>query len=138
MSYYDPNYFNNVQNNVVSNNVNGQLIWVIISFVLAVIAAVVLYLTVFDKTKDGKYNGFMSKLYDFVHFKYFIIDDLFKIFYLICAISITLVSLAYLGNYKFLLILLGGNLALRISYELLMLFIELCHNVRKISNKNKK
>ena len=80
----------------------------------------------------------MAVLYNLVHFKYFVIDDIFRILYIISVLFITLYSFSFIGKWQFLVILLGGNLLLRISYEFMMLFMELCHNVRNISNKTKK
>jgi len=134
MSYYDSNYFTP---QTVTPSISGSQVWTIISLVLAVIGGITLYFTVFSKKNDGKYNGIMAKIYNSVHFKYFVIDDLFKILYIISAIGVTLLSLNYINNWKFLVILIGGNLATRISYEFFMLFIELCHNVRSMSNKKK-
>ena len=136
MSYYDDSYFTTT--NAVKEAINGPLIWTIISIVLAIVGGVVLYFTVFNKSNESKYRGFMAKIYELVHFKYFLIDDLFKILYIICALAITLLSLNYIGNWKFLVILIAGNVALRISFEFTMLFMELCNNVRNISKKGKK
>lgn len=135
MSYYDNSYFTPT---TVQSNITGSLVWTIISLVLAVVGGIALYFTVFSKKNENKYTGFMEVLYNLVHFKYFVIDDLFRILYIISTIAVTLLSFNYIGNWKFLIILLGGNLGLRISYESFMLFIELCHNVRNISNKSKK
>ena len=137
MSYYDDSYFVGTPE-VVKASIDSSLVWMIIALVVAVIGGIALYFTVFNKKNDGKYNGFMAKLYDLVHFKYFVIDDLFRVLYLISAIAVTLLSLQYLANWRFLVILVGGNLALRISFEFFMLFMELCHNVRNIANKSKK
>ena len=138
MAYYDNSYFNKPDVTSVTTGVNGQLVWTIIALVLAVVGGIVLYFTVFSKKNDGKYTGFMGTLYDLVHFKYFVIDDLFRILYIMSVLGVTLLSLNYIGKWQFLVVLLGGNLVLRISYEFMMLFIELCHNVRNISNKSKK
>jgi hypothetical protein len=135
MSYYDSSYFTQEK---ASSAISYSTIWTIVSLVLAVCIGITLYFTIFSKKNEDKYNGFMLKLYNLVHFKFLIIEDIFKILYLISAIAITLLSLNYICNWKFLVVLLGGNLMLRIFYELFTLFIELCSNVRKIANKNKK
>lgn len=136
MSYYDydlvdPNY---------TSSINGSLVWVIISLVLAVLGGITLYFTVFSKNNEKKYKGFMAKLYDIVTFKYFFIDDLFRIVYLISAIAVTLLSFTYVGSsfITFILVLVFGNVGLRLSFELLMLFTEMCYNIREINKKIKK
>ena len=134
MGYYDTDYFNTP---TTVSRVTGSLVWTIIALVLAIGGGIVLYFTVFSKKNENKYTGFMQKLYNFVHFKYFVIDDLFKILYMVSALSVTLLSLNFIGHWQFLVYLIGGNIVLRISYELFILFIDLCHNVRDIANKKK-
>ena len=135
MSYYDNSYFKPVES--VASKVSPTLGWSIISIVVAVIGGIVLYYTIFNKTNNNKYKGFMKKLYDLVHYQYFVIDDLSKILYIIMTIAVTLLSFNYIGNWKFLIVLVGGNLLLRISFEFLMLFIRLCSDVRELNNKKK-
>lgn len=136
MSYYDSNYFNTPPVNI-TNSISGTLIWTIIAIVISIIGGIALYFTIFSKKNDSKYTGFMKLLYDLVHFKYFVIDDIFRILYIISVLAITLLSFNFIGKWQFLIVLVGGNLLLRISYEFMMLFMELCHNVRNISNKKK-
>lgn len=138
MSYYDSSYFNNPTVTTVTSNITGQLIWTIIAIVISIVGGIALYFTVFSKKNDEKYKGVMSIVYNLVHFKYFVIDDIFRILYIISVLFITLYSFSFIGKWQFLVILVGGNLLLRISYEFMMLFMELCHNVRNISNKTKK
>ena len=138
MSYYDSSYFNNPTVTTVTSNITGQLIWTIIAIVISIVGGIALYFTIFSKKNDEKYKGVMAVLYNLVHFKYFVIDDIFRILYIISVLFITLYSFSFIGKWQFLVILVGGNLLLRISYEFMMLFMELCHNVRNISNKTKK
>lgn len=138
MSYYDSSYFNNPTVTTATSHITGQLIWTIIAIVISIVGGIALYFTVFSKKNDEKYKGVMSIVYNLVHFKYFVIDDIFRILYIISVLFITLYSFNFIGRWQFLVILLGGNLLLRISYEFMMLFMELCHNVRNISNKTKK
>ena len=135
MSLYDSSYYNTPK---VVSGVTGSLIWTIIALVLAFVGGITLYFTVFSKKNEGKYKGFMAVLYDLVHFRYFILDDLLRIFYIVSALAVTLLSFNFIGKWQFLVMLLGGNLVLRLSYELMMLFINLCHDVRDINSKTKK
>lgn len=135
MSLYDSSYYNAPK---VVSGVTGSLIWTIIALVLAFVGGITLYFTVFNKKNESKYKGFMAVLYDLVHFRYFVIDDLARIFYIVSALAVTLLSFNFIGKWQFLVMLLGGNLALRITYEFMMLFINLCHDVRDINSKTKK
>ena len=134
MSYYDSSYFNPTTE-VVSQSISTTLVWTIIALVLAVVGGITLYFTLFNKNKEGKYKGIISIIYDLVQFKYFIIDDIYRILYLISTIAVTLLSFNFFGNWRFLIFLIGGNIVLRISYEILILFIQLCHDVRNLNNK---
>lgn len=135
MNYYDSSYFNPTE--VVSKHVSPVLIWTIISIVVAVIGGIVLYFTVFNKKNEDKYKGFMKTMYNLVHYRYFVIDDLSKILYLVMAIATTLLSFNYIGKWQFLVVLIGGNLVLRITFEFVMLFIRLCYDVRELNSKKK-
>lgn len=136
MNYYDNSYYYPATT-AVKSAINASLIWTIIALVLAVVGGIVLYFTVFSKKNDGKYKGFMKVLYDLVHFKYFVIDDIYRILYIVSALATTLLSFNYIGKWPFLVILIGGNLVLRITFECFMLFINLCYNVRDLANKKK-
>ena len=139
MPYYDPTYNDSATTiGKAYNALNAHMIWSICAIVLAVIGGIVLYFTVFNKKNEGKYKGFMSVLYDLVHFRFFVIEDIVKVLYIISVIGITLLSFNYIGNWQFLVYLIGGNLSARLSFELIMLFMGLCSDVRDISKKNKK
>lgn len=136
MGYYDYGFPTTISTN---SSITGSLIWTIISIVLAIVGGIALYFTVFSKKNAGKYKGFMAKIYDLVTFKYFLIDDLFRMCYLICVIGLTLGSFVLIGQsfLTFILVIILGNIGLRISFELFMLFTELCYNVREINKKTK-
>ena len=122
----------------VSNSINGFLVWTIISIVVAIAGGIVLYFT-FLRRKNNL-NGFAAKLHDFLNFKSLLIEEILKVSYLILAIFITLYSFGFIGiNFiSFLAMLIGGNLVLRISYELSILIIKICKNTTEINNKLKK
>ena len=136
MNYYDNSYYYPTTT-AVKSAVTGSLIWTIIALVLAVVGGIVLYFTVFSKKNENKYNGVMRVLYDLVQFKYFVIDDIYRILYIVSVLAVTLLSFNYIGKWQFLVILIGGNLVLRVTFECFMLFINLCHNVRDMANKKK-
>lgn len=122
-----------------SSSVTGVLIWTIISVIAAIGGGIALYL-IFLKNDKKKYTGFLAKLKDFLNFKVLLLEDILKISYLIIAIFITLFSFGLIGTsvISFLVTLIGGNLALRISYELSILLIKICQNTSEINSKLKK
>ena len=118
MPFYDPNY-DAAPSTTVSKAyeaLNAHLIWSITAIILAIIGGIVLYFTVFNKKNDGKYKGFMSFLYDLAQFKFFVIEDIVKVLYIISVIGVTLLSFSYIGQWQFLVYLLGGNLISRLLF----------------------
>lgn len=124
--------------NTTTNSINGLLIWTIISIVIAIVGGIAVYI-VFLKGNQ-KLDKTLSKLRDFLNFKTLVIEDILKISYLILAIFITLYSFGLIGVNvgSFFAMLIGGNLTLRISYELALLIIKICKNTTEINNKLKK
>ena len=104
---------------------SGNLIWIIISAVFAVVGGIVLF------------AGFLGWMYDFLTFKKMVIENILKVCYLIVAIFITLASFALISvNFvSFLLMLVIGNLAARIMYELFLVVLVICRNTTEINKK---
>ena len=124
--------------NQVSNSINGLLIWTIISIVVAIAGGIAIYFAFLKNTK--KLDGFLGKLRDFLNFKTLLLEEILKISYLVLAIFITLYSFGFIGTNVglFLWMLIGGNIIIRISYELSILIIKICKNTTEINNKLKK
>ena len=119
---------------------NSSSVWIIISLVVAIIGGICLYFTVFSDKNEGKYEGFMAKLYDFVKFKKMYITVILKVSYLVLAIYLTLVSFTAISTsfLVFLLILIFGNLILRLIYEFSLVLLSIQENVAEINKKMKK
>lgn len=115
-------------------------VWFIISIVVAIIGGICLYFTVFSDKNEGKYTGFMAKLYDFIKFKKMYITTILKVSYLILAIYITLSSFALISTsfISFLVMLLVGNLIVRMLYEFSLVLLSIQENVSEINKKMKK
>ena len=82
----------------------------------------------------------MSKLYDYVKFKKMYITVILKVSYLVLAIYLTLVSFTAISTsfLAFLLILIFGNLILRLIYEFSLVLLSIQENVSEINKKMKK
>lgn len=119
---------------------NESSIWIIISLVVAIIGGICLYFTVFSDKNERKYQGFMSKLYDYVKFKKMYITVILKVSYLVFAIYLTLVSFTAISTsfLAFLLILIFGNLILRLIYEFSLVLLSIQENVSEINKKMQK
>lgn len=115
----------------------GNSVWIIISAVVAVIGGIVLYFTFLAKKNEGKYTGFLGWMYDFLTFKKMVIENILKIIYLIAASFITLASFAIISSsfLSFILVLVLGNLIVRITYELFLVVLIICRNTTDISKK---
>lgn len=111
--------------------------WTIAAAILAVIGGIVLYFTFLAKKNEGKFTGFTAWLYDFFTFKKMVIEHILKIIYLVGAIFLTLVSFNFISVHLgvFLMVLLGGNLSLRIVYELTLVVLIVCRNTTEINKK---
>lgn len=114
-------------------------VWIIVSILLAVIGGIYIYNSYFNKNKEKKYSGNKKVLYDFINFKITIIEPIFKVLYLISALAITLISFSYITTnfFKFLGLIIFGNLILRLSFEMLLLILKLFKDVSEINKKTK-
>lgn len=129
---------------IVTNTVNNTTktfsnteVWIIISVLLAVIGGIFLYVNYFSKDKEKEYKGFKKLLFDFINFKFTIIEPLLKILYLIIAIALTLSSLSLITNnfFLFISIIVFGNIIVRFIFELLLLTLKLFKDVSEINEK---
>lgn len=116
---------------------NDAFIWIVLSVVIAIVGGIAIYYAFLNKNNDNKLTGFSKSLYDFLSFKKAYLDELLKLIYVIVTIGMNLLLLTNIFNHFFITVLsiIFGNVALRITYELLFLFINLCQNVSEINNK---
>ncbi len=112
----------------------------IIALLVAVILAVVLYFTFLSKKNEGKFTGVKGKIYNFLCFNKFYVEEILKLVYLITAVIITVLGIAALFDAFFagLAMIVIGNIALRVAYELLMMFIILCRKTVSMDRKLEK
>lgn len=110
-------------------------IWMIIAAVIAVIGGVVLYFTFLRKSNDGKFKGFLGWMYDFLTFKKMLIENVLRILYLIFALFITLASFGAGSFLGFLIVIIAGNLLVRIVYEFSLIMLVICRNTTDINTK---
>ena len=126
----------NMYNSYTRSNAEAG-IWMIIAAVIAVIGGIVLYFTFLKKSNDGKFKGFLGWMYEFLSFKKMLIENLLRVLYLICALFITLGSFGVIGQsfLSFLVILIGGNLLIRVAYEFSLILLVICRNTTDINTK---
>lgn len=100
-----------------------------IAALAAVIAGIVLALTFLRKKNEGRYTGFMAKLYNALTFNRFYAENIIKFVYIIAACTVTVMGIVLICCGSFgggLIMLVGANIALRLSAELVLMFIILC------------
>lgn len=112
----------------VMSFVNHGLI-LLISALIAVIAGIVLCITFLNKRNEGRYEGFMGKIYTALTFNRFYAENIIKFVYIIAACAVTVIGIVLLVMGSFvtgIIMLVGVNLAMRVSVELILMFIILC------------
>ena len=114
----------------------ASAVWLIIAFVLSIIGGLVIYFTFMKEKNRGRFTGFAKWLYEFLHFRKITLEVVIKVTYVIFALMVTLGSFAVIGQnfVAFLLILVFGNIFLRISYEFAMLTIGIWRNTKDIAD----
>ena len=114
-------------------------VWVLISLVLAIVGAFVVYF-MFVKPEKKYGKAFVDWLRRFLNFQEMLIEPILKIFYIFLALFITLSSFALISDsfILFLLMLIFGNLLVRVIYEFSMILIGIWQNTRDINKKMKK
>lgn len=115
----------------------------VIAILVAIILGVVLYFTFLNKKNEGKYTGALGKIYNFLNFNKFYAEDILKLLYIISAAVLTVASIIFmfLGTKLFvasLLLLVLGNVVLRVGYELVMMFIILCRKTVSVDRRLEK
>ena len=112
-----------------------------VAILVAMILAVVFYFTFLSKKNEGKFKGFAAKVYNFFNFNKFYVEDVLRLIYVVSVAFLLVVSLAVLFSASFiagLLLLVLGNVALRIGYELIMMFIILCRKTVSVDKRLEK
>ena len=117
----------------------GSSVWLIIALVLAIVGGILVYFLFLSKKNEGKFKGFLGWLYDFLSFKKMFLEALLKITYLILAIYVTLSSFALIGTnfFIFLLVLILGNVLVRVIYEFSLILLVICRNTTDIAKNTK-
>lgn len=119
-------------------NYNGNAIWSAISIILAIIGGILAYF-LFVKKDDELKSKFLQYLRKFLRFDVMLIEPLLKVIYIILAIYITLISFGLISESfgAFILVLVIGNLSVRLVYEGILILIQIWKNTTDINKKMK-
>ncbi len=120
----------------------GAGIWAIIALILAIVGGILVYF-LFVKAKSEPKGKFGKWLKDFLSFKIMWIEPILKVVYYIATIFVILISFAFLGMggagvLSFFFCLILGPIAVRLAYEMTMMFIMIWRNTRDIAEAKKK
>ena len=117
----------------------AEAIWIVVSAVLALVGGILIYF-LFVKGKTEPKGKFMKWLKDFLSFKTMWIEPLMKIAYYFATIFVILGSFGYISTsfLSFLGMLIGGPIVVRLTYELVMMFIMVWRNTQTIADNTKK
>ncbi len=131
-----PYYYENSTNMA---NITNVAIWIIIALVLAIVGGICFYF-LFLKNDVKTNNKYLDWFKDFFNFKKMLIEDILKLLYVILTIFITLYSFVLIGTnfFGFILVLILGNLILRLSFESILIMIMIWKNTTEINKKMKK
>lgn len=126
-----------------------QLIFLIIAVVLAIAATVLAFIFVVPEKRREKLNAFGKFLHDLCSFKFLVVEKILQALYIFSTAFIVLYGVLQLFNVQRdywtgasrwmggtgLLCIIVGPIAVRLSYELMMMAILLVKNVISINRK---
>lgn len=126
-----------------------QLIFLIVAVVLAIAATVLAFIFVVPEKRREKLNAFGKFLHDLCSFKFLVVEKILQALYIFSTAFIVLYGVLQLFNVQRdywtgasrwmggtgLLCIIVGPIAVRLSYELMMMAILLVKNVISINRK---
>lgn len=129
----------------------------VLGSIAAIVLTILLYIKVMPRKLDGTFEKpFFQKLHDFFHFKKLYLEEVLKFFYVLATVTVVCMGvfmmLSYYETYSWsyygggrtekeslflygLLTVVTGPIALRLVYEVSMMFILLVKNTIEINNK---
>ena len=120
-----------------ANSANTAASWAVPVFWISLVAAILIFFLFLAKKNEGKFKGFALWLYDFLSFKKLLAEALLKITYIALALYVTIMSFAFIGSSfgQFLIMLISGNLLIRVIYEIAIVLLVICRNTTEINKK---
>ena len=111
----------------------------LVAFIIALAATIIIYCVFMDKRNKDSYSNPLKKLYDYLHFNNFFMEPILKITYIFSNLYLTISAFGYIGTsfLFFLLLLVIGNIVLRMVFEGLMVIYKIYLNLNEINKKTK-
>ncbi len=129
-------YYNDYSVALVTHASRGIVLAVVA--VLAVIAGVVLFFTVFSKRNEKRFHGALGRLYHLMNVNRFYLEDILRFLYVVLAVVLAALGVTCIVLGKVvsgILMIVLGEVALRVTVELLMMFVILCRKSVSIDRK---
>lgn len=111
----------------------------LVAFIIALAATIIIYCVFMDKRNKESYSNPLKKIYDYLHFNNFFMEPILKITYIFSSLYLTISAFGYIGTsfLFFLLLLVIGNIILRMVFEGLMIIYKIYLNLNEINKKTK-
>ena len=109
-------------------SVGGFYTFKLVAFIIAIAATIIIYTVFMDKRNKDTYSNPLKKLFDYLHFNKFFMEPILKI-----------TAFGYIGTsfLLFFLLLILGNVILRMVFEGLMVIYKIYLNLNEINKKMK-
>jgi len=110
----------------------------VIGFFVGLVAAVIVFFWFMSKKNKGRFTGLPGWLYEFLQFRNYIVEVVLKFSYVVAACICTGIGVFSILSLQLpmgLGFLLGGNLLLRILYEIILMLVMTFKNVSQINQK---
>lgn len=117
--------------------IGAACVAITVAIIVGIVVGCVLYFVFVRGDRNEKLTGNKAKFYNFLNFNKFYSEEIFKFLYIVGAAIITFVGIVmlFVNFVSGVVLLVVGNIALRVSYELLMMFIILCRRTASVDRR---
>lgn len=118
----------------------GIVIALIIFSIISVLGGIAIYFTFLSKRNEGKFEGVLGWIYNFLNFKKLFLNTIIKITYIIFTVngifySLILLIFGEINFLEFISIILGSIISIRVLYEFILIGLLICQNISEINEK---
>ena len=108
-----------------------------VAVLVAIILGVALHFTFLRKENENKFTGWKEVVYNFFNFNKFYTEEILKLVYVMLTAAFVVIGvfMLFVDITTGLILLVLGNVVLRVSYELIMMFVILCRKTVSIDRK---
>lgn len=132
---YSQNYYSTPS---YGASVAGAVASIVIPILVAIVGSLLINFLFLSPKNENRFSGFLGKLYDFLRFKVMFSELLLRLLYYSLAIMITVYSFILLFSGQvgiFFLLIIFGNILIRILFEFFLIKLVISRNVSEINKK---